>query len=305
MNAVIFFFFACALYVVISTGAYGETQAKLMQKQWFAGSIHCEIDSHSAMEVFAFNANTFIIRQSKCLHYEAPFIYLLLGDHKALLLDTGATASAKQFPLARTVQTIIAQHLICIKRQPKAYKLHALHSHSHSDHIAADLQFSGLEGVSVVPPHQLTVLQKTLQLSDWPNSISVFELGGRNISVIPTPGHQREAISLYDDQTQWLLTGDTFYPGRLYIRDWLTFKNSIARLVEFSEMNSISAILGTHIEMSVSAKKDYPSGSVHHPNEVSLVLTTKDLQLLHRQLIIMGLQPEKVRMDKFIISPLK
>ncbi|MBE0367966.1 hypothetical protein PAUR_a1452 [Pseudoalteromonas aurantia 208] len=199
---------------------------------------------------------------------------------------------------------IIQQHLIRIKRQPKDYALHVLHSHSHSDHIAADSQFYGVEGVSVVPPHQLTVLQKTLQLSDWPNSVSVFKLGGRNISVIPTPGHQREAISLYDDQTQWLLTGDTFYPGRLYIRDWLTFKSSIARLVAFTEMNPVSAILGAHIEMSACAKKDYPSGSVYHPNEASLVLTTKDLQLLHRQLTIMGQQPQQVRMDKFIIFPL-
>ena len=35
-----------------------------------------------------------ILRQNMAIDYEAPFLYLLFGGDRALLLDTGATASA-------------------------------------------------------------------------------------------------------------------------------------------------------------------------------------------------------------------
>ena len=41
------------------------------------------------------------------VHYEAPFMFLLFGDSRALLLDTGATANPQFFPLRRTVDAII------------------------------------------------------------------------------------------------------------------------------------------------------------------------------------------------------
>ena len=36
--------------------------------------------------------DTFIMRQSKDVNYEAPFLYLLCGAERAILLDTGAAA---------------------------------------------------------------------------------------------------------------------------------------------------------------------------------------------------------------------
>ena len=36
--------------------------------------------------------DTFILRQSKDLNYEGPFLYLLCGAERAILLDTGAVA---------------------------------------------------------------------------------------------------------------------------------------------------------------------------------------------------------------------
>ena len=48
-----------------------------------------------------YNAQTYILRESLCATYEAPFIYLLIGKTKGLLIDTGAVANAKTMPLAR------------------------------------------------------------------------------------------------------------------------------------------------------------------------------------------------------------
>jgi hydroxyacylglutathione hydrolase len=44
------------------------------------------------IQVHRYDGHTVILRQSKSVHYEAPFLYLLFGNDRALLLDTGATA---------------------------------------------------------------------------------------------------------------------------------------------------------------------------------------------------------------------
>jgi hypothetical protein len=44
-----------------------------------------------------YDEHTVILRQGKSVSYEAPFLYLLFGNERALLLDTGATADAVRF----------------------------------------------------------------------------------------------------------------------------------------------------------------------------------------------------------------
>jgi hypothetical protein len=41
-------------------------------------------------QVHAYNHNTYILRQSGLTDYEKPFCYLLFGDDRAYLLDTGS-----------------------------------------------------------------------------------------------------------------------------------------------------------------------------------------------------------------------
>jgi hydroxyacylglutathione hydrolase len=41
-------------------------------------------------QVHAYNDNTYILRQSGLLDAEKPFLYLLFGEEKAFLLDTGS-----------------------------------------------------------------------------------------------------------------------------------------------------------------------------------------------------------------------
>ncbi len=54
-----------------------------------------------------FDAHTFILRQSKTVNFEAPFLFLLCGNERALLLDTGATADplASRLGLSLTART--------------------------------------------------------------------------------------------------------------------------------------------------------------------------------------------------------
>ncbi len=285
------------LMTLIYPTAKAEMLSSLQQKTWIHGAKDCTQDQSPAIEVYQYNADSFILRQNKCVHYEAPFIYVLFGSHTVFIQDTGATAEADQFPLYDTIKQLITQ------RKQQGLKLLVTHSHSHGDHKAGDVQFIGKPDTTVVLPTAEAV-KKHFGFDDWPHGESKVDLGGRELSLFPIPGHQAESVAVYDPQTQWLLTGDTFYPGRLYIKDWTVFKNSIQKLLGITEQYEVSALMGTHIEMKQQTGKDYPMGSTYQPNEASLPLSVDDLKQLNHSLIKAGNQPKRVTLDKFIIYPL-
>src|SRR5690348_8282799 len=41
-------------------------------------------------QVHEYNEDFYILRESGCVHYEKPFLYLIFGKDKAMLMDTGA-----------------------------------------------------------------------------------------------------------------------------------------------------------------------------------------------------------------------
>jgi glyoxylase-like metal-dependent hydrolase (beta-lactamase superfamily II) len=272
----------------------------LQQKQWIHGSQDCKTNKDLAIEVFQYDESSYVLRQNKCLSYEAPFIYVLIGDDKILVVDTGATESANEFPLYKTIQSLNQKHSTQGKTSER--EILVIHSHSHSDHYGADLQFSGRENVTVVAANS-SGINEFFAFKDWPNQQSKIELGGRSITIIPTPGHQDEAISIYDTQTKWLLTGDTFYPGYVYVKDWNDYKNSISRLVSFTNNNKVSAILGAHIEMTNRAGEYYEVGTIYQPEESSLVLLPIDLVTLNAKLDQTD-EPAKISLDGLIVEPL-
>src|SRR3954470_7376032 len=100
------------------------------------------------LQVHALEEHTYLLRQNKTTHYEAPFLPLLLGADRALLLDTGATADAAAVPVRATVDRLIDAWL---GRHPRAaYPLVVAHTHAHTDHVAGDGQFTDRPGTVVV-----------------------------------------------------------------------------------------------------------------------------------------------------------
>src|SRR5688500_6062478 len=83
----------------------------LSDKRWIHGSKDCAQNRDPPLEVFEFDADTYVLRQNKCVHFEAPFIYVLFGEHTVFIQDTGATAEPEQFPLYDTVQQIGRAHV--------------------------------------------------------------------------------------------------------------------------------------------------------------------------------------------------
>ena len=274
-----------------------NTSSKLNHMDWNHGSADCSLDEDPAIEVFEHDNSSYILRQNKCLSYEAPFIYVLMGKEKVLVLDTGA---GERFPLYETVRMLLEERSSEVNSSLK--EILVIHSHSHRDHYSGDSLFVGKPNVTIVEPNYKSVIHH-FQFENWPEDMARIQLGGREIIIIATPGHQEEAISVYDIQNQWLLTGDTFYPGYIYVKDWRDYKQSIARLLKFSESHQISALLGSHIEMTRESGQYYPIGATYQPNEAPLTLTLENLRFLSDELEKTD-KPRKIEGSKFIVVPM-
>ena len=277
-----------------------EDTADLNVQYWIHGSENCEENMDPPIQVVQYNRNTWILRQNKCTNYEAPFMFLFIGDEKALLVDTGATKDDDSFPLYKTVKQIVDDWT----KNNGEVELIVVHTHKHGDHYAADGQFEGKPNTTVLGL-EVEDLMNFYKISNWPEEIADLELGNRLMKIVPIPGHQASSIAIYDTATKILLTGDTFYPGRLYVKDWNAFKMSIERLVKFTNNNEISMILGNHIEMTQTAKVDYPMGTIYQPKEHQLPLSVLVLKELSSALTKLGDEPIKEVHDSFIIYPVE
>jgi len=268
--------------------------------QWIHGSHSCRDNTDPPIQTHAYDPDTYILRQSKCVEpktsFEAPFVYLLFGEERALLLDTGATRSEELFPLARTVRRLIRQWLAARGRD--AIPLLVCHTHNHGDHVAGDPQFSDWASTHVVPP-TVEEVQRFFGIADWPHQIAPLHLGGRTLDVLAIPGHEEAHVALYDRSTRLLFTGDSLYPGLLVVRDWEAFRQSIARLVDFTERNDLSYILGGHIEMKCTPGRWFGYPALYQPDEHVLQLEARHLLELHKALQEGG--PRTERHDDFIL----
>lgn len=268
---------------------------------WIHGSEAAKYNTDPDIQVHACDEHTYILRQNMAVHYEAPFMFLLFGTAKALLLDTGATANPQFFPLRRTVDSIIDGWLAS---HPHAdgYELLVLHTHPHADHTAADHQFTGRPGTKVIGAKR-DPAWRYFGFTGQPQAVAEVDLGSRVLDCLATPGHDPAAVTYYDRHTQILFTGDTIYPGRLYVFSWADFVRSIDRLVAWCDRRRVTYLLGCHIEMTTTPGVDYPPWCSYQPDETRLELTTEHLNQLHSTLKAHDFQPGRYVLPQMIITP--
>ena len=60
--------------------------------KWIHGSPSAKHNTDPDLQVHWYDDHTVLLRQNKAIDYEAPFLFLLFGDRRAVLIDTGATA---------------------------------------------------------------------------------------------------------------------------------------------------------------------------------------------------------------------
>jgi hydroxyacylglutathione hydrolase len=271
-------------------GGGGGLEPGSLAVSWIHGSANCNQNADPELQVHAYNATVHILRQNKCRTFEAPFVYLIEGATTALLLDTGATTTVT---LRDTVRGLIGTKPLIVA-----------HTHAHGDHVASDARFAGQPSTTVVGTARAAV-QAQFGLTTWPTTPGMIDLGGRVLDVLAIPGHEATHIAIYDRQTGLLFTGDTLYPGLLFINDWTTYRTSVARLAQFVAGHPIAHVLGAHVEMTATAGQVYPYGTTYQPAEHALALTAGHVAELDAALTQLGPTPpaQPVAHDDVVIDP--
>ena len=267
----------------------------LFAERWIDGTNGVE----PVTQIQALDADTFVIRQSVKTNFEAPFVYLIFGRDKALLIDTGARDGHIRQAVDRLISDWLAKH------NRSDIPLVVAHSHSHGDHTAGDSAFRERANTTVVGLKPADVAT-AFGITRWPEQIGQFDLGGRMLRILPTPGHQAAAIMVYDPKLKILISGDTLYPGRLYVPVNFVPDNraSVDRLAAFSAKHPIRAVLGAHIEMANAPGRDYEHEAATHPDEHPLELSPRLIGELQAGMKAKLSTPDERQVhDHFIIVP--
>lgn len=277
----------------------GDLERGVLPAHWITGGPKCmEVPE---WQVHEYNPDLYILRQSGCTDAEMPFLYLFFGKDRGLLWDTGS----RNGDLVPTLQRVV--HNWLERNHREKITLIVTHSHSHEDHVWGDPAIQALHDpampIEFVAP-TVDAASKFFAIAPWPAAEGNVDLGGRVLNIIPIPGHDDYAIALYDRRTGIVLTGDNLYPGRLYVKDFATYKASTERLIAFLQGKPVAHILGNHIEQTRTPFLDFPIGSIYHPDEHCLELTFGTLLELENGLQSMASSPHRLATRDFTIWPL-
>ena len=276
----------------------GKLERGSLPLRWLSQGPKCmEIP---AWQVHEYNPDFFLLRQSPCTDYEKPFLFLIFGRDKALLLDTGS----RDGDLGPTLRATVRSWL---ERNGRAtIPLIVAHTHEHEDHTWGDRSVLAINDPAMpvtLVPAEVEATKKFFGIAHWPSDTGHIDLGGRVLDLVPLPGHSAASVAFYDRKTGILLAGDSLYPGRIYIRDFPAFQASIERLLQFTEGKPIAHILGNHIEQTTTPFVDYPVGTLYQPDEHPLALGRGALLELDAALVSMHGQPRRLALRDFSIWP--
>lgn len=181
--------------------------------------------------------------------------YLLLGEEKALLIDTGL--GYRDLPAAVKELTNLPVEVV--------------NTHGHVDHIGGNYFYDHIwlhehdreifkrhtdpaytlvlltEGMPGFMKPILKVVMKNMLHVDprgtyhYFGDDMVFHLGGRDIEVIPTPGHTPGSVCLLDRKNRLLFTGDTICERGILLHfkgegcPPAVFHQSVQRLIDLQD----------------------------------------------------------------------
>jgi glyoxylase-like metal-dependent hydrolase (beta-lactamase superfamily II) len=194
--------------------AYKKLERVKITDQWF--------------EVYKIRPGVFAIYEPH--QFEEVISYLIVGSQKAVLLDTGMGISNIKAVVEGLTQLPIS----------------VVNSHTHNDHVGDNWRFTDVHGMltdftrknakgstadaqAELAPGQIcggtlpkgfdpkSYRTKAFQISHWLKDGDQIHLGDRTLEVIATPGHTPDSIALLDERNGLLFTGDTFYPGPIYL----------------------------------------------------------------------------------------
>ena len=196
--------------------------------------------------VYRLDEGTFALYEPD--NFQEVISWLIVGRSRALLFDTGMGMS----------------RIAAVVRELTRRPVTVVNSHSHYDHIGGNTEFGDIRSPDTeftrrnaagiahdqvaqeVRPDALCRARMPTRFDTATYAIrpfratgtlrdgTTFDLGGRTLEVIAVPGHTPDAIALLDRARGQLWTGDTFYPGPIWLyfpgTDLDAYDASMARL---------------------------------------------------------------------------
>ncbi len=190
---------------------------------------------------------------------EEVISYLIAGRSRALLFDTGMGIS----DIKKTAGELT--------RLPVS----VLNSHTHNDHVGDNWRFTDIYAMDTVftrenakgskddaqaelAPDQIcgqlppgfdpkSYATKPFHVTYWLHDGDKIDLGGRVLEVIATPGHTPDSISLFDAKNGLLFTGDTYYPGPIFLyRPETDLDAYVASVKKLAALPGVQLLLPAH-----------------------------------------------------------
>lgn len=190
-------------------------------------------------------------------HWEKMNSYLLIGSEEALLIDTGlGIGNIKQM-----VDEITDLPIMVVS------------THVHWDHIGGHSLFDRIyvhenerewlengipipleiirkqiekEIFTITPPDSFNIEKYSVyqgKPSGLLNDNQLINIGGREISVMHTPGHSPGHLCFYDEKMHYLFSGDLIYHGLLFANypstDPVEFIKSVERVNSLEKINKV------------------------------------------------------------------
>ena len=199
------------------------------------------------------------------------YFFLVVGEERALLIDTAhSTTGAGDYAASLT-----------------SLPVDVVNTHGHFDHIGGNAEFEQVylsradwavaaehanydylmqmqrPAVQVSPPLRLLLsvnrvrqdLEQSLHVDqthyvDLP-AAGCFDLGGRTVHILETPGHTRGSICLFDDRSGYLFTGDMLCSGGVLLSfDHSTsvseYRDSVNKIRQFYWDNGGKRLVPSH-----------------------------------------------------------
>jgi glyoxylase-like metal-dependent hydrolase (beta-lactamase superfamily II) len=191
---------------------------------------------------------------------EEVISYLIIGEKRAVLFDTGMGIS--------DIKKVTSE----LTKVP----IFVVNSHTHNDHVGGNWEFGDVYAVDTdftrknamgsreaaqeeIAPDQIcgalpagfdpkTYATRPWKIAAYTLDGDKFNLGGRTLEVIATPGHTPDSISLLDRGNGLLFSGDTYYPAPIWLfrpeTDLAAYAASIRRLAALEPQ--VKLVLGAH-----------------------------------------------------------